>query len=139
MPRVSKATASSHMDVPGYTDAYESEVGGWTVTIERNLTDMDMAPLFKGAPNDQCQASHLGYVLSGKFGVRRADGVEETFEAGDAFVIEPGHVPIVYAGSEYVAFTPTEEAKEQTAVMMPNLMKFAAEQGIELPGQASTS
>lgn len=138
MPKVSKASASSHVEVPGYTDAYEQEVGGWTVTIERNLTDMDMTPFFRGGPNDQCPANHLGYVLSGKLGIRRDDGVEETFEAGDAFVVEPGHIPIMYAGSEYVSFTPTEEAKEQTAVMMPNMMKYAAEQGIELPGQASS-
>jgi len=38
-----------------------------------------------------------------------------------------------------VAFTPTQEAKEQAAVIMPNIMKFAAEQGIELPGQATSS
>jgi hypothetical protein len=139
MPKVSKATASSHQGFPGYVDAYEGEIGDWTVSIESNLIDMDQAPFFKGAPNDQCQASHLGYVLKGKFAVRRGDGVEEIFEAGDAFVIEPGHTPIVFAGCEFVAFTPTEEAKQQTAVMMPNVMKFAAEQGIELPGQATSS
>jgi len=139
MPKVSKATASSHQAFPGYVDAYEGEIGDWTVSIESNLIDMDQAPFFKGAPNDQCQASHLGYVLKGKFAVRRGDGVEEIFEAGDAFVIEPGHTPIVFAGCEFVAFTPTEEAKQQAAVMMPNVMKFAAEQGIELPGQETSS
>ncbi|MGE5292021.1 MAG: hypothetical protein ACM3ML_33530, partial [Micromonosporaceae bacterium] len=44
-----------------------------------------------------------------------------------------GHIPIVFAGSEYVAFTPIEEARQQAAVMMPNLMKFAEEHGIEVP------
>src|SRR4029450_12626508 len=38
--------------------------------------------LFKGAPNDQCQAPHMGYVLKGKYVMRTADGVEEVFEAG---------------------------------------------------------
>ena len=114
-------------------DEYEQEIGDWTVSIESNFTDMDMAPFFKGAPNDQCQAHHAGYVLKGKFGVRRADGVEEIFEAGDAFIIEPGHTPIVFAGCEYVAFTPTEEARQQAAVMMPNVLKYAKEQGVEVP------
>src|SRR5680860_1880622 len=91
MPKVSKATAR-HQGFPGYVDAYEQEIGDWTVSIESNLIDMDEAPLFKGAPNDQCQANHLGYVLKGKFGIRRRDGVEEIFEAGDAFIIEPGPV-----------------------------------------------
>jgi len=137
MPKVSKATAR-HQGFPGYVDAYEQEIGDWTVSIESNLIDMDEAPLFKGAPNDQCQANHLGYVLKGKFGIRRRDGVEEIFEAGDAFIIEPGHTPIMFAGCEYVAFTPTEEAKQQAAVMMPNIMKFAEEQGIELPAQMTS-
>ena len=66
-------------------------------------------------------------------------GVEEIFEAGDAYIIEPGHTPIVFAGGEFVSFTPTEEAKQESAVVMPNMMKFAAEQGIELPGQATSS
>ncbi len=66
-------------------------------------------------------------------GVRIADGVEEIFEAGDAFVIEPGHTPIAFAGCEYVAFTPTEDARQQAAVMIPNVMKFAKEHGIEVP------
>ncbi len=132
MPKTSKATAS-HRGFPGYLDAYEQEIGDWSVSIESDLTDIDYAPFFKGAPNDQCQAHHVGYVLKGKFGVRKADGVEEIFEAGDAFIIEPGHIPIVFAGCEWVAFTPTEEARQQAAVMMPNVMKFAQEQGIEVP------
>ena len=75
----------------------------------------------------------------GKFGVRTGEGVEEIFEAGDAFIIEPGHTPIVFAGCEYVAFTPTEEAKQQAAVMMPNIIQFAKEQGIELPAMGASS
>lgn len=102
--------------------------------MESNLTDMDLAPFFKGAPDDRCQATHMGYLLKGKFGVRRADGVEEVFEAGDAFVVEPGHTPLVFAGCEYVAFTPTEEARQEAAVVMPNVRKYADEHGIELPG-----
>ncbi len=133
MPKVSKATASSHVVFPGYTDAYGQEIGDWSVSIESEFTDMDQALFFKGAPNDQCQAHHVGYVLKGKFGIRRADGVEEIFEAGDAFIIEPGHTPIVFAGSEFVAFTPTEEARQQAAVMMPNVMKYAEEHGVEVP------
>ncbi len=133
MPKVSKESASSHLVFPGYVDDYEQELGDWSVSIESALADMDYAPFFKGAPNDQCQAHHVGYVLKGKFGVRRADGVEEFFEAGDAFTIEPGHIPIAFAGSEYVAFTPTKEAREQAAVMLPNVMKFAEEHGIEVP------
>ncbi|HET6816659.1 MAG TPA: hypothetical protein VFH66_05465 [Mycobacteriales bacterium] len=135
MPKVSKATASSHQVFPGYVENYEEAIGDWTVSIEKNFVDMDEAPFFKGAPDDRCQATHLGYVLKGKFGVRRADGVEEVFEAGDAFVIEPGHTPLAFAGGEYLAFTPTKDAREQTAVVMPNIIRFAEEHGVALTAQ----
>ena len=139
MPKVSRATASTHLAIPGYVDNCEEEIGRWTVSIESNLTDMDLAPFYKGAPDDQCQASHVGYVLKGKFAVRKADGVEETYEAGDAFVIEPGHVPRMFAGCEYVAFTPTDESKAVEAVVMPNMMKYAEEHGIELPAEMTSA
>jgi len=139
MPKVSKTTASSHQVFPGFVDAYEQEIADWTVNIERNAVNMDQAEFFKGAPDDLCQAHHVGYVLKGKFGVRLKDGTEEIFEAGDAFVIEPGHTPIVFEGSEYVAFTPTVEAREETAVIMPNVMKFAKERGIDISAVGVTS
>ena len=56
-------------------------------------------------------------------------GAWKKFEAGDAFVLEPG----------LVAFTPTAEAKEQMAVMMPNIMRYADEHGLELPGMAPSA
>lgn len=139
MPKLSKSTAASHMVVPGYTDTYEQEVGDWTVTMSNMLVDLDETPFFKGAPNDRCQASHVGLVLKGKFGIRKADGSEEIYEAGDAFVIEPGHIPLNFADSEYVAFTPTPQAKEQAAVVMPNMVKYAKEHGIELPAELMSS
>jgi hypothetical protein len=80
---------------------------------------MDCAPFFKGAPDDQCQAGHMGCILKGMSGVRTADGAEEIFEAGDALIIEPGHPPIAFAGCEHVAFTPAAEARQRAAVLMP--------------------
>ena len=64
--------------------------------------------------NAQCQAPHIGYVLKGKYGMRIADGVEEVFEAGDAFFIVPGHTPIIFAGCEIVYFTRTEDANPRS-------------------------
>ncbi|MGT2463357.1 hypothetical protein [Sinomonas atrocyanea] len=135
MPKISKTTASMNFKFPGFMESHEDFIGGWNVSIMTCSTDLDQAPLFKGGPDDMCPATHLGYVLKGKFGVRRADGTEETYEAGEAFVIEPGHIPVNYVDSEYVAFTPTEDAQRQTAIMMPNLEKFAASHGMELPEQ----
>jgi hypothetical protein len=129
MPKASKATASSHQEIPGVLESFNHEIDGWTVTFETDLIDLDAAFLFKGGLNDQCQTPHMGYVLKGKWGVRTADGVEEVFEAGDAFFVGPGHTPIVFAGCEVVYFTRTEEVDRELAVVMPNLMKYMEEQG----------
>ena len=137
MPKVSKPTASSHQPIPGVLDAYSHEIDGWTISMETHLNDLDAAFLFKGAPNDQCQAPHIGYVLKGKYGMRIADGVEEVFEAGDAFFIGPGHTPIIFAGCEIVYFTRTEDADRELPVAMANLMKYMEEQGVEVPAVPS--
>ncbi|HET9648006.1 MAG TPA: hypothetical protein VFP34_07220 [Microlunatus sp.] len=134
MPKVSMAS-TPHQFVPGYVDMCEEYVGNWNVSIQTYLTEMDQAPFFKGAADDLCQAHHLGYVVKGTFGVRHGDGTEEIFEAGDAFVIEPGHTPFASEGCEMVAFTPAEEARQQAAVVMPNVMKYAQEQGVALPAE----
>ena len=105
--------------------------------METHSVDLDAAFLFKGAPNDQCQAPHMGYVLKGKYGMRIADGVQEVFEAGDAFFIGPGHTPIIFAGCEVVYFTRTEEGNRELAVVVPNLMKYMQEQGMEVPARPS--
>ena len=33
---------------------------------------------------------------------------EETYEAGDAYYVPPGHTPVHYTGAEIVEFSPTE-------------------------------
>ena len=133
MPKLNKANAASHMAIPQYIDTHEQEMGDWYVTIESTLADRDLSFLYKGAPDDLCQSHHLGYVLKGRFGIRKADGSEEIYEAGDAFVIEPGHTPLQFEDSEYVAFTPAKDAREQTAVIMPNMLTYAKDHDIELP------
>ncbi len=133
MPKVSKATASSHMQIPGVMESFGHEAGGWTFGFDTFSMDVDGARLFKGAPDDQCQATHMGYVLKGKMAIRTADGAEEMFEAGDAFFIAPGHVPFYFAGLEMVDFTPTEEANRQVAYMAPNIKKYLEEEGMEVP------
>ena len=50
----------------------------------------------------------MGYVIKGKVAFRSGDG-EEVFEAGDAYYVGPGHTPVLYAGTEVVEFSPTEE------------------------------
>ena len=46
---------------------------------------------------------------------------EETYEAGDAYYVPPGHTPVHYAGAEIVEFSPTEILGETIPVVMRNL------------------
>jgi ribosomal protein L16 Arg81 hydroxylase len=52
--------------------------------------------------------------------VSRADR-EETYEAGDAYYVPPGHTPVHYAGAEIVEFTPTDVLAQTIPVVMDNL------------------
>jgi quercetin dioxygenase-like cupin family protein len=59
-------------------------------------------------------------VLKGSLTYRFADH-EEVFEAGDAFYLPPGHVPLADAGSELVQFSPSEELRAVDKVMAKNM------------------
>jgi hypothetical protein len=63
----------------------------------------------KGLPDDHCHCPHWGYVFKGKMTARYAD-CDEVYEAGDAFHIPPGHVPVENEPStEFLWFSPSEE------------------------------
>ena len=46
---------------------------------------------------------------------------EETFETGDAYYVPPGHTPVLYAGTEVVEFSPTEQLEQTLAVVTKNM------------------
>jgi hypothetical protein len=120
MPKASKESASEHESVEGYEGHFEHFEGGWTVGFEAYSADADLAPLFKGLPDDQCQCEHMGYVVTGRVGFRSSDG-EELFEAGDAYYVGPGHTPVLYAGTEVVEFSPTKELGRTMEVVTKNM------------------
>jgi hypothetical protein len=55
------------------------------------------------AGTDSCQVSHLGYILSGRMGVRMDDGTEGEAGAGDVFALAPGHDAWVIGNEPCVA------------------------------------
>ena len=124
MPKVSKQTASETIEVEGYEGHLEHMPGGYTCAFEKYTADIDVGPFFKGLPDDRCQCTHWGYVLSGKVLFRSADG-EETFEAGDAYFVGPGHTPVLYAGTEVVEFSPTDELMRTMEVVERNMAATA--------------
>jgi hypothetical protein len=119
MPRTTKAEAPLSLDEPEIEGRY-AELGGYTVAYETHRADMDPAPLFRGLPDDRCQCPHWGVVARGKIIFRYADH-DEVFEAGDAYYGAPGHLPLIFAGTELVEFSPTAALNDSMAVINRNM------------------
>jgi mannose-6-phosphate isomerase-like protein (cupin superfamily) len=120
VPKASKETASRKNDHGPVFEAAE-DFDGYTLNFVEFHADINGEAMVKGAPNDQCQCPHWGYVLKGRLSYRVGDQ-EEVFEAGDAFYLPPGHVPLGSdPGSELIQFSPTKELKEIEEVIMRNL------------------
>jgi Cupin domain len=121
MPSASKATASESVAVEGYEGHFEHFDGGYTVGFETYTADADLAPFFKGLPDDRCQCPHWGYVVRGKVKYTSTDGQEETYEAGEAYYVPPGHTPSIFAGTEVVEFSPTDDLAKTMEVVEKNM------------------
>ncbi len=120
MPKVSQNSASQSVDHGPVMDRSE-QLDGYTVNFVTFRQDIDATPLLKGLPDDQCQCPHWGYVIKGRLVYRFGDR-EEVFEAGDAFYVPPGHVPVQHEpGTEIVQFSPTEQLREVETVMARNM------------------
>ena len=125
MPKVSKETAAGGHSVEGMVDDRSEELDGFLVGFTSFACDIDGTPLLKGLPGGQCQCPHWGYVFTGKIAFR-FDDREETYEAGDAYYVPPGHVPLVFDGTEILQFQPAEEMAKTTEVMARNMQAMAA-------------
>lgn len=125
MPGTYKADAPVGVDEPAIEGRYV-ELEQFTVGFESHKKDLDPAPLFAGLPDDRCQCAHFGYVIAGRLVFRWADH-DETFEAGDAYVAPPGHLPLMYAGTELVEFTATDQLASMMAVIGANLAALKAD------------
>ena len=89
------------------------------VGFETYRTGFDLAPLLTGLPEDCCQCPHWGVVLKGQIRVRYADR-EEVVDAGDAYYMPPGHVPVMEPGTEIVEFSPKDPYRTTMGVAARN-------------------
>ena len=119
MPKTSRAQTSERFEAEGFEGHYE-DLDGTTVGFERYTADADMAPLFKGLPDDRCQCRHWGYVIRGKVVYHTADGDLEITE-GEAYAVGPGHTPEIFAGTELVEFSPSDELARTMEVVAGNM------------------
>jgi hypothetical protein len=124
MPKVSRESAAKVQDMGPVEDRSE-DIGDRTINFVRFREDADGTPLLKGLPDDRCHCVHEGYVFSGRMTFRFADH-EEVFEAGDAFIVTPGHVPLADAGTEVVMFSPAEELRKVSETMARNAAALMA-------------
>ena len=51
---------------------------------------------------DSCQASHVGYVVSGRLTVRMNDGTQKAVGAGESYTTPPGHDAWVEGNERFV-------------------------------------
>jgi hypothetical protein len=125
MPKVSRDAATGGGDHGAVVDRSE-ELAGYTVNFLTFREDLDQTPLLKGLPDDRCQCPHWGYVTKGRLTYRFVDH-EEEFAAGDAFYLPPGHVGVSNEpGTEYVQFSPSDELREVSAMIMKNMQEMQA-------------
>ncbi|MGQ0519744.1 MAG: cupin domain-containing protein [Actinomycetota bacterium] len=120
MGKISKDQASQVEEMEGFEGRYE-DIDGYTVGFETYTADADPAPLFQGLPDDHCQCPHWGVVLRGKLVYRYADGTSDEITAGQAYVARPGHLPLMFAGTEIVEFSPSEQLGRTMEVVLRNL------------------
>lgn len=119
MPKVSKEAAAEMQDI-GIGTISTEVVDGYEFDFFDLREEADMSGLLKGLPDDRCTCPHWGYVTRGSVTFRFADHVE-TFEAGDAFHVPPGHSPSTAAGTEYLLISPADQVAEVDAVIQRNL------------------
>jgi hypothetical protein len=119
MPRTSKTEAPVVLDIPTL-EIRQLDLDGYAVTFTRYKVDADPSPVFRGLPDDACQCPHWGVVLSGKVVFRYADH-NETYTAGDVYYGAPGHVPLCFADSEVIEFSPAAELEKTMAAVGKNM------------------
>jgi len=125
MPRTRKDEAPIAVASPVIEGRYV-ELDRYTVGFETFHQNFDPAPLFRGLPDDRCQCPHWGYVIAGRLTIT-FDDRSESYNAGDAYYVPPGHLPVVTAGTQVVEFSPTDRLNESMAVVGANMAAMATE------------
>jgi hypothetical protein len=120
VPKTSKQEASDTFDSEGFEGRYQ-EFEGYTIGFETYTTEADHADLLKGLPDDACQCTHMGMVLSGKIVFTYTDGTRDVITAGEAYVARSGHTPTIDAGTELIEFTKTDEFNQTMEVVSKNM------------------
>ncbi len=71
----------------------------------------DATVAFKILPGGSCQVPHWGYMIKGRMRLKFSDH-DEVINAGEAFYMQPGHIPVTEEDCELVWFSPKGETKK---------------------------
>jgi uncharacterized cupin superfamily protein len=93
------AVEVKQFDSPDETRPFEGKGGAAVVNVGgRGIAKATFEPGWRWSENvkpiagtESCQASHLGYCVSGSMKVAMDDGSEQEISAGDVFAIPAGH------------------------------------------------
>jgi hypothetical protein len=118
MPSASEEELPLEEVVPGYSTRM-ADWGGMTVGFERARAGQDASSMLEGLPDNRCQASHWGYLFSGRMLVEYAGGAE-TIEGPRAYHVAPGHRITFATDCEALEFTPTDELRRTLDVARRN-------------------
>ncbi len=75
-----------------------------------------------GLPHDACPCEHWGTMVAGQMNITTHDGQSFELKAGDAFHLQPGHLPTFPVDTEWFDYSP----KPQVEALLQNM-------GLELP------
>jgi hypothetical protein len=123
MPKISKDTIT--ITDYGPVDDGQLDVDDWSINFTTFKVDIDATPMMKGLPGDHCNCPHWGYVFKGRI-TFRFDDHDEVVEAGDAFYVPGGHIPIAEAGTEYLQFSPSDELQRTSDAIQRNMAAMQA-------------
>ena len=127
MPSVSKANGTRIEMGPAGTE-WRGELDGYLTSVVELRESGDLTELLKGLPGDVCPSPHWGHVTAGRMWFRFPDR-EESFEAGAAFYVPPGHTSGADAGSEFEVFSPAEVMLEVEAHMQRKMQEGGSNSG----------
>jgi hypothetical protein len=94
----------------------QAEWGEMTVAIENWSAGVDCTEMFKPLPDGRCQCPHWGYVVKGRVRIKYADR-EDVIAGGEAYYMEPGHIPVVEEDTELIEFSPLGEYQKTMAAL----------------------
>jgi hypothetical protein len=96
------------------------ERGGFNISFEKALADIDITPYLNGLPDTLDSCPHWGFLIKGKIIVRYKDH-EEIINSGEAYYMAPGHTVFVTKGSETIEFSPKLELDKTMAIIAKNM------------------